>query len=79
VDRDKCNSSSSSFCSCSDSIMSMKNFNDTIWIQTCNALVAQSEQTALQCAPQFVIVLMELNTVQFVEVKCLCNKTTTSF
>ena len=59
-------------------IMSMKNFNDTIWNRTRNKLVVQSELTAPLCAPQFVIMLIELNTVRCLELNCLCSKTTTS-
>jgi len=59
-------------------IMLMKNFNDTIWNWTRNQLAAQSEQTAPLCASQFMIMLIELNTVLCVEVMCLCNKPTTS-
>jgi hypothetical protein len=60
-------------------IMSLKNVNDTIWNRTHNRLVAQSEETAPVCAPHFVIMLIELDTVLCLEVNCLCNKTTTSF
>ena len=60
-------------------IMSVKYFNATIRNWTHNQFLVQSEQTALLCAPQFMIMLIELNTVLCVEVKCLCNKTTTSF
>jgi len=51
--------------------VSVKNFNDIIWNRTCNWLVAQSEQTALLCAPQIMILLVELQTMLCLEVKCL--------
>ena len=41
--------------------------------------MVHSEQTVLLCAPQFMIILIELKTVLFLEVKCLCYKTTTGF
>jgi len=56
-----------------------KKFNDTIWNRTGYCVVTQSEESVLLCAPQFMIILMDLKTVLCLEVKCLCHKTTTGF
>ena len=58
-------------------VMSVKNLNDTIWNRTHNQLVAHSEQTEPLCAPQFMIMLVELTELLCLELKCLCNKTAT--
>jgi hypothetical protein len=58
-------------------IMSIESFNYTIWNRTCNQLLAHSEQSVPLCAPQFVIMLIEWNTVLCWT--CFCGKTTTSY
>jgi hypothetical protein len=54
-------------------IMSMKNFTYTFGNRTHNLLVAQSERSAPLCAPQFMIMLIELIALLCLGVKSFCK------